>query len=118
MASTSNAGALLARWLMAGMLLVIGGWRIWLALRGVPTSLPTLGFSAAQLILGVLIAAAWQLRFTALAAAALVTLDAVLSHPFWQSGGRALMVQLQAFMQHAAIVGGFLLLALTGPRGR
>ena len=41
----------LAQWLMASVFLVMGGYRLWQALHGVPTSNTTLGFSVAELVL-------------------------------------------------------------------
>ena len=55
----------LAQWLMASVFIVIGGYRLWQALQGVPTSNATLGFSAAEFVLGLLIAAGWRLRVMA-----------------------------------------------------
>ena len=56
------------------------------------------------------------LRWTALAAVALLVIDAVLSHPFWAMRAGARDVQLLHFMKNIAIAGGFLLLSAIAPR--
>ena len=71
-----------------------------------------------KLVLGVLVAAGWKLRWTALLSAALLVADAVLSHPFWTLAEPARSAQLLHFMKNVAIVGGFLLLSLGAPARR
>lgn len=119
MASGSGAhGAAItvARWALASPFVVLGGWRIWGALNGAPLSNVALLISVCELLLGVLILAGWQLRWTALAAVALLVVDAVLSHPFWAVRAGARDVQLLHFMKNIAIAGGFLLLSAIAPR--
>lgn len=101
----------LAQWLMASVFLVMGGYRLWQALQGVPTSNATLAFSAAEFLLGVLIAAGWRLRVMALLAAALMLVDAGMSHKFWLLKGAEQAGQLLHFMKNIGFVGGLLLLA-------
>ncbi len=101
----------LAQWLMASVFIVMGGYRLWQALHGVPTSNATLGFSAAEFLLGLLIAAGWRLRPMALLAAALMLLDAGMSHKFWLLEGASQAGQLLHFMKNIGFVGGLLLLA-------
>ncbi|HRN61069.1 MAG TPA: DoxX family protein [Luteimonas sp.] len=116
--SQSNPGTTLARLLLASMFIVMGAWRLWAAYQGTPASGATLTFSAAELVLGVLVAAGWKLRWTALLSAALLVADAVMSHPFWSLAGAARDAQLLHFMKNVAIVGGFVLLSLTAPVAR
>lgn len=116
--SQSSPGVSLARLLLASALIVSGGWRLWGAYQGVPTSGATLSFSVAALVLGVLVAAGWRLRATAMLAAALVVAEAAMSHPFWAMGGAARGTQLLQFMRDAGLTGGFLLLALTSTAAR
>ncbi|TYT27322.1 hypothetical protein FZO89_14235 [Luteimonas viscosa] len=115
---SSNPGTTLARLLLASVFIVMGAWRLWNAYQGVPTSGATLSFSAAELVLGLLMAAGWKLRWTALLAALLMVADAVLSHPFWSLAEPARSAQLLHFMKNVAIVGGFLLLSLAAPTRR
>lgn len=112
---SSNPGTTLARLLLASVFIVMGGWRLWNASQGVPTSGATLSFSAAELVLGLLMAAGWKLRWTALLAALLMGADAVLSHPFWSLAEPAHSAQLLHFMKNVAIVGGLLLLSFAAP---
>ena len=116
--SPSSPGTTLARLLLASVFIVMGGWRLWQAYQGASFSGATLSFSAAELVLGLLVAAGWKLRLVALASAALLVADAVLSHPFWALGEPARSAQMLHFMKNVAIVGGFLLLALTAPARR
>ena len=104
----------LAQWLLAAVFLVAGGFRLWQALRGVPTGNDTLLLSTAEMLLGVLLAAGWQLRAVALLAAALLLADAALSHPFWRLAGGAQVVQLLQFMKNMGLVGGLVLLSGAG----
>lgn len=115
---TSGPGLVVARLLLASVFVVMGAWRLWGAWSGVPTSGATLTFSVAGLLLGVLVAGGWKLRWTAALSALLLVADAVLSHPFWSLGGAERDAQLLHFMKNVAIVGGFLLLALTAPVSR
>lgn len=101
----------LAQWLMASVFIVMGGYRLWQALHGVPTANATLAFSAVEFLLGLLIAAGWRLRPMALLAAALMVVDAVLSHRFWTLSGAEQGAQLLHFMKNIGFVGGLLLLA-------
>lgn len=112
-----HPGATLARLLMASVFVVMGGFRLWAAWRGAPISGATLTFSAVELALGLLIAAGWKLRITALLAALLMLADAALSHRFWMLGGEARATQLLHFMKNIGFVGGLLLLALTAATG-
>ncbi|WP_298573631.1 hypothetical protein [uncultured Luteimonas sp.] len=116
--SQSSPGVSLARLLLASALIVTGGWRLWGAYQGAPASGATLSFSVAALVLGVLVAAAWRLRATAMLAAALVVAEAAMSHPFWAMGGGVRGTHLLQFMKDAGLAGGFLLLALTSTAAR
>src|SRR5690606_19283842 len=69
-------------------------------------------------VLGVLVAAAWRLRATAMLAAALVVAEAAMSHPFWAMGGGVRGTHLLQFVKDAGLAGGFLLLALTSTAAR
>lgn len=114
----ANPAIVLPRLLLASMFVVMGSWRLWGAAQGASTSGATLTFSAAELLLGLLIALGWKLRWTALAAALLMIVDALLSHPFWAVTGADQDAQLLHFMKNIGIAGGFLLLSLTAPAHR
>lgn len=108
----------IASWLMASVFLVMGGYRLWQALQGVPTANATLAFSAAEFLLGIAIAAGWRLRAMALLGALLMLVDAVLSHRFWTLQGSQQGAQLLHFMKNIGFVGGLFLLStmVTGKR--
>lgn len=110
--SKQSPGVVVARLLMASVFVVMGAYRLLGAYQGWPTSGATLVFSALELGLGLLVAAGWKLRWTALAAAALILADALLSYPFWSLAGAERGAQLLHFMKSMHIVGGFLLLSL------
>ena len=54
----------------------------------------------------------------ALAAAALMLVDALLSHPFWSLAEPGRSAQLLHFRKNACMVGGLLLLSLVAPVAR
>ncbi len=116
--SASAPGLAFARLLLASVFIVMGSWRLWGAWNGVPLSDATLAFSAAELVLGVLVAVGWKLRWTALLSALLMVVDALLSHSFWSLAEPERSAQLLHFMKNINIVGGFLLLALISPARR
>lgn len=115
---TPGPGFVLARLLLASVFIVMGAWRLWGAYNGIATSGATLTFSALELVLGILVAAGWQLRWTALLSALLMAVDAALSHPFWALAEPDRSKQLLHFMKNVNIVGGFLLLSVTAPSSR
>src|SRR5690606_39273057 len=102
----------------ASVFLVMGGYRLWQALHGVPTANGTLVLSAGEVLLGLLLVASWRLRAVAWLAAVLLLADAAYSHPFWKLGGAAQSAQLLHFMKNVGVAGGFVLLAslVTGKR--
>lgn len=110
--------ARLAQLLMASVLLVMGGYRLWQAMHGAPIANGTLVFSAFEFALGLALTSGWQLRMVALLAAALIVVDAVMSHPFWKFGGAGQASQLLHFMKNMGFAGGLLLLSsvVTGKR--
>lgn len=112
-------GMVLGRLLMASVFVVMGGWRLWAAAQGVAISNGTLVFSALELLLGVLLASGWKLRWVAALAALLMLVDALASHPFWSLHGAERGAQLLHFMKNIGFIGGLLLLAVTpGTRTR
>lgn len=101
----------IASWLMASVFLVMGGYRLWQALHGVPTPNATLAFSTGEFLLGIALAAGWRLRAMALLGALLMLVDAVLSHRFWAPHGAAQGTQLLHFMKNIGFAGGLFLLS-------
>ncbi|UHQ22060.1 DoxX family protein [Lysobacter sp. 5GHs7-4] len=99
-----------ARTLMASVFIVLGLYRLLNAWSGVATPPATLAFSAVELVLGLLIASGWKLRWTAGLAALLMTVDAAMSHPFWSLAGAERGAQLLHFMKNVGLIGGLLLL--------
>ncbi len=110
--------ARLAQLLMASVFLVMGGYRLWQATHGAPIANGAMVFSAVEFVIGLALASGWRLRMVALLAAAVVLVDAVLSHPFWKFGGAEQASQLLHFMKNVGVAGGLLLLSsvVTGRR--
>ena len=111
-------GTILGRWLLASVFVVMGAWRLLAASQGAQIANGTLVFSAVELVLGLQVAFGWRLRWTAMLAALLLLVDALLSHPFWSLPQPERGAQLLHFMKNIAIVGGLLLLAMGAGRER
>jgi len=107
----NDAGTMLGRWLIASVFVVMGAWRLLAASHGAQVANGTLVFSGVELLLGLLVASGWRLRWTASLGALLLLGDAVLSHPFWSLPEPDHSTQLLHFMKNIAIVGGLVLLA-------
>ena len=114
----NDAGTMLGRWLIASVFVVMGAWRLLAASHGAQVANGTLVFSGVELLLGLLVASGWRLRWTASLGALLLLGDAVLSHPFWSLPEPDRSTQLLHFMKNVAIVGGLLLLAAGAGRDR
>lgn len=108
----------LAQWLLASVFVVMGGFRLWQAYKGIHVSNGTLVFSAFELTLGLALLAGWRLRAMALAAAVLMLVDALLSHRFWMLSGGAQATQLLQFMKNIGLIGGLLLLSTVAGGGK
>ena len=119
---SSTAITTLARILLAGIFIGLGGERLLGAagigpLAGTALSNGTLVLSGLELVAGVLLAIGWQVRVLALLIAAFLVVDALLAHAFWRHQGIEAHAQWLHFLKNFAIVGGLLLLA-TSARGR
>ena len=104
----------LARVLLSSVFVAMGGYRLWMAYRGLAVPNGTLLLSATELALGLAIAGAWRLRLMVGVAVAVLLVDAVASHPFWTSAGTARGANLLHFAKNLGLVGGLLLLAGIG----
>ena len=85
-------------------------------LLGVP--LPAVAVAATvavQLLGGLAIVLGWQFRAAAAALAAFTVVATLIGHPFWAFAGVEFQRQLTTALEHLAIVGGYLLLTITGP---
>ncbi len=101
-----------ARVMLASVFVVMGALRLLGAYQDVPTPGSTLVLSTLELLLGIVIAAGWKVRWTAFAAMLVVLADALLSHKFWSLTGGARYAQLLHVMKNISMAGGFLLLSL------
>jgi len=68
-----------------------------------------------QLLGGLAVGLGWQVRAAASALAAFTVIATLIGHPFWAFSGVEFQRQLTTALEHLAIVGGFLLLTVTGP---
>lgn len=117
--SRQSPGVITSRMLLASVFVVTGAFRLLGAYQGVPTPGSALVLSSLELLLGIVIATGWNVRWTAMAAALLLLADAVLSHTFWSLTGGARDAQLLHFMKNISMAGGFLLLSLvSGQKSR
>ncbi|MDQ3056778.1 MAG: DoxX family protein [Pseudomonadota bacterium] len=110
--SRQSPGVVTARVLLASVFVVMGALRLLGAYQGLPTAGSTLVLSTLELLLGIMIAGGWKVRWTAFAAMVLLLADALLSHKFWSLTGIARDAQLLHFMKNISMAGGFLLLSL------
>jgi len=70
---------------------------------------------AVQLLAGLAIVIGGQVRAATAALAAFTVAATLIGHPFWTFEGVEFRRQLTTTLEHLAIVGGFLLLAIAGP---
>jgi putative oxidoreductase len=120
----SDSLLLVARLFLAAVFLYSGavkfmGWRAAISefdLLGVPVPVLAVAATVAvQLLGGLAIALGWQFRAAAAALAAFTVVATLIGHPFWAFAGVEFQRQLTIALEHLAIVGGFLLLTITGP---
>ncbi|HEY5804600.1 MAG TPA: DoxX family protein [Lysobacter sp.] len=113
-----NAGWLAGRVLVASVFIAMGSYRLLTWAGGDPIGSATIIASIAELVLGLLIAAGWQLRWSASLAAIAMLVDALVSHPFWSLAGPERGAQLLHFMKNVSIIGALLLLAFANRHRR
>jgi putative oxidoreductase len=120
----SDSLLLVARLFLAEVFLYSGvvklvGWQAAIAefdLLGVPLPVPAVAATVAvQLLGGLAIALGWQFRAAAAVLAAFAVVATLIGHPFWAFAGVEFQRHLTTALEHLAIVGGFLLLTITGP---
>ncbi|RWI54766.1 MAG: DoxX family protein [Mesorhizobium sp.] len=71
--------------------------------------------AAVQVLAGLAVAIGWRARLAALTLAGFTVVATLIGHPFWAFEGIEFMRQLTTALEHLAIVGGFILLAVVGP---
>ena len=70
---------------------------------------------ATQLIAGLMVLLGVHARLGALVLAAFTALATAIAHRFWEHEGASRRMQITIALEHLAIVGGLLLLAIVGP---
>jgi putative oxidoreductase len=122
--SGSDAVLLIARLCLATVFLFSGiskamDWQGTLAEFGgigIPASaLAAAATVAVQVLAGLAVAIGWRTRSAALALAGFTVVATLIGHPFWAFEGIDFARQLTTVLEHLAIVGGFILLAVIGP---
>jgi putative oxidoreductase len=120
----SDSLLLAARLFLADVFLYIGALKllVWQAavteIGQLNVPLPVIAVTATvvvQILGGLAIALGWQVRAAAAALAAFTVIATLIGHPFWAFAGVEFQRQLTTALEHLAIVGGFLLLTVTGP---
>jgi putative oxidoreductase len=83
---------------------------------GMPHAAAMLALTVAtQLLGGLSVALGFRARWGALALAGFTAAATLLFHGFWQASGEAWQHQFTTFMEHVAIIGGFIAIVATGP---
>jgi uncharacterized membrane protein YphA (DoxX/SURF4 family) len=122
----TDLGLLIARLLMSLVFLASGiekalHWSAGLAeieAAGLPLAPAMLAATVVtQLGGGLSLALGLWARLGALALAGFTVLATVLFHAFWNASGPAAEHELTTFLEHVAMVGGFLALVVVGPGG-
>jgi putative oxidoreductase len=120
----SDSLLLVARLFLAAVFLYSGavkltGWRAAIAefdLLGMPVpDLAVPAVVAVQLLGGFAMVLGWRFRAAAAVLAAFTVAATLIGHPFWAFAGAEFQRQATTALEHLAIVGGFLLLTITGP---
>ena len=81
-----------------------------------PITAGVIAFSVVELVIGLMIAAGWQVRRGALLMAAFLLVDAFAAHAFWRHPGPEMHGQLLHFLKNLAAIGGLLLLSWVASR--
>jgi putative oxidoreductase len=104
-----------ARILIAAVFAGLGAERLLVAAGALtgrkPPGLAGLAFSGFELLAGLAIMIGWQAGRLALLLAVMLTVDAIVAHPFWLHEGVTQHDQLLHFLKNFSIVGGLLLLS-------
>jgi putative oxidoreductase len=111
----------LSRVLLASVFVGLGLSRLLIAAGVLDGGGATIGngalvFSVIELALGLLLAFGWKARLLALLLAALLAVDALVSHQFWAVAAAARQDQLLHFLKNVALIGGLLLLSDVAPQ--
>ncbi len=64
---------------------------------------------------GILIVIGWKTRWVAWAMVVFLIVTMYFGHPFWAAEGAQAKAQLTQFLKNLSIIGGFLMLAASGP---
>ncbi len=96
-------------------LLTLGAFAASLAQRGVPQSDTWAVIGATvEFVGGILIVAGFQTRYASLLMILFVIVATGISHRFWEFADAARRAQESQFFKNLSIIGGFLLLSVTG----
>lgn len=125
MSAAANAYVLLlARIYLAALFLAAGLGKVmnfagtagYMAKLGLPMpEAMAVGTIAVELIGGLLVVVGWKTRWVAWGMAAFTVVTMVAGHAFWKFDAPRFSFEMTQFLKNLAIVGGFMLLTVTGP---
>ena len=120
-----NHSALLAGRILLALLFLVAGYRKLMAVAGSAGYFAKLGFPMPEVMVWVAIAielggailliVGWKTRWVAWLLALFTVIAAFAAHRFWEVDAAQYANQMNHFLKNIAIVGGFIILAATGP---
>jgi putative oxidoreductase len=120
-----NHSALLVGRILLALIFLVAGYRKLMAVAGSAGYFAKLGFPMPEVMVWVAIAielggailliVGWKTRWVAWLLALFTVIAAFAAHRFWEVDAAQYANQMNHFLKNIAIVGGFIILAATGP---
>ena len=120
-----NQSAMLVGRILLALIFLVAGYRKLMAVAGSAGYFAKLGFPMPEVMVWVAIAielggailliVGWKTRWVAWLLALFTVIAAFAAHRFWEVDAAQYANQMNHFLKNIAIVGGFIILAATGP---
>jgi putative oxidoreductase len=120
-----NHSAMLVGRILLALIFLVAGYRKLMAVAGSAGYFAKLGFPMPEVMVWVAIAielggailliVGWKTRWVAWLLALFTVIAAFAAHRFWEVDAAQYANQMNHFLKNIAIVGGFIILAATGP---